>query len=404
MSAVLERFLNYIKTDTTSSEEGETYPSTDSQKKFGESLAAELRRIGISDVLVDEYGYVTGTIPETVSGAPVIGLIAHMDTSSEMRGDGIKPQVIDYQGGDIVLNEHLGIVMEEEIFPRLKGYTGQKLIVTDGTTLLGADDKAGIAEIVSAAEFLLENKQVLHGKIRLAFTPDEEIGKGTKYFDVEGFGADFAYTVDGGALGSIEYENFNAATAKIEIHGVSIHPGSAKDKMKNSIRIAMELDSLLPNNERPEFTEDYEGFYHLNAIHGDVSAANMNYIIRDHDMEKFNNKKKRLEKVVHYLNDKYGRDTVSMTIMDSYFNMKEKVAEHMELIDYAKEAFTECSVTPVVEPIRGGTDGARLSYRGLPCPNLSTGGENFHGKYEFIPVESLEKMVDVLVRLVGKFV
>ncbi len=345
----------------------------------------------------------TATLPANRPGVPVLGLLAHIDTSSEMRGSDIRPRIVEYQGGNIPLDKKGQIVLSEDMFPQLRDYTGCHLIVTDGSTLLGADDKAGVAEIVTAAQYLLMHPELPHGEIRLAFTPDEEVGQGTRYFDVEQFGAEFAYTVDGGPLGSIEFENFNAADADITINGINIHPGSAKNKMKNSTQIAMELNALLPSGERPEYTEGYEGFFHLVSIHGDVSKTRMHYIIRDHSMQKFNDKKKCLEKIVQYLNDKYGRDTVLMTITDSYYNMLDKISGHMKLVDLVKASFADCGVVPRVAPIRGGTDGARLSYAGLPCPNLSTGGENFHGKFEFISVEALETMVEVLICLVGKF-
>ncbi|WP_294856036.1 peptidase T [uncultured Oscillibacter sp.] len=403
MSVVLDRFLKYVSKDTTSSMHSESYPSTPSQLEFAQALAKELGEIGLSSVKLDAYGYVTATLPANRAGVPVLGLLAHIDTSSEMRGSDIRPRIVEYQGGDIPLDKKGQIVLSEEMFPQLRDYTGCHLIVTDGSTLLGADDKAGVAEIVTAAQYLLMHPELPHGEIRLAFTPDEEVGQGTRYFNVEQFGAEFAYTVDGGPLGSIEFENFNAADADITINGINIHPGSAKNKMKNSTQIAMELNALLPSGERPEYTEGYEGFFHLASIHGDVSKTRMHYIIRDHSMQKFNDKKKCLEKIAQYLNDKYGRDTVLMTITDSYYNMLDKIAGHMKLIDLVKASFTDCGVVPRVAPIRGGTDGARLSYCGLPCPNLSTGGENFHGKFEFISVEALETMVDVLICLVGKF-
>ncbi len=403
MSVVLDRFLKYISKDTTSSMHSESYPSTPSQLEFAQALARELEEIGLSSVKLDAYGYVTATLPANRAGVPVLGLLAHIDTSSEMRGSDIRPRIVEYQGGNIPLDKNGQIVLSEEMFPQLKYYIGCHLIVTYGSTLLGADDKAGIAEIVTAAQYLLMHPELPHGEIRLAFTPDEEVGQGTRYFDVEQFGAEFAYTVDGGPLGSIEFENFNAADADITINGMNIHLGSAKNKMKNSTQIAMELHALLPCGERPEYTEGYEGFFHLASIHGDVSKTQMHYIIRDHSMQKFNDKKKRLEKIAQYLNDKYGRDTVLMTITDSYYNMLDKISGHMELVNFVKSSFADCGVVPRVSPIRGGTDGARLSYCGLPCPNISTGGENFHGKFEFISVESMETMVDVLICLVGKF-
>lgn len=407
MKTVVDRFLEYIKMETTSyaDVEGNPCPSTAMQLDFAKFMADEMKAIGLEDVEVDKNGFVFGTVPATTDKeVPVIGLLAHMDTVSDISGKDIKPSIVKYTGGDIVLNEKLGVVMEEKIFPIMKNYVGQDLIVTDGTTLLGADDKAGIAEIFALAEKLINDKSIPHGKIRIGLTPDEEIGTGILNFDVKRFGADFAYTIDGGPVGGLEYENFNAATAKVTIHGANIHPGSSKNKMKNSILMAMEFQGMLPVFEQPANTEGYEGFSHLNTMSGNVEMTNLVYIIRDHDAAKFDIKKARFEKIAAYMNEKYGEGTVVLQLIDSYRNMKEVVEPYMFLIDYAKEAFSENGVTPVVSAIRGGTDGARLSYMGLPCPNLSTGGANSHGKYEFISVQSLEKMVDVLETLVKKFV
>lgn len=403
MRSVLDRFLAYIAIETTAIHDSDTYPSTAMQLDFAKFMVEEMKAIGIEDAEMDQYGYVMGTIPATVEGAPTIGYIAHMDTVSDISGANIKPSVITYQGGDIVLNKELGIVMQESVFPQLKDYVGQRLVVTDGTTLLGADDKAGIAEILTAAEILIKDPSIPHGPIRIGFTPDEEVGTGTKYFDVKKFHADFGYTIDGGALGGLEYENFNAATAKVVINGTNIHPGASKNKMKNSLLMAMEFQAMLPVAEQPAYTEGYEGFSHLNVMEGNVERSSMTYIIRDHDSGKFEVKKARFQKIAAYLNEKYGDGTVELTLIDSYRNMREVVEPHMHLIDNAKAAFSELGITPVISPIRGGTDGARLSYMGLPCPNLSTGGQNAHGKYEFVSVESMERMVEVLIKLATKY-
>lgn len=398
-----ERFLKYVTYHTTSNEESTTVPSTDRQKVFGQALVEEMKELGISDAKMDENGYVSGSIKasEGRENDPVIGLISHMDTSPSMSGENVKPVIIkNYEGGDIVLNKEKNIVMKVEEYPHLNQYNGQDIIVTDGTTLLGADDKAGIAEILTFAEYILEHEEVSHGKIAIGFTPDEEIGRGADHFNVKEFGADYAYTVDGGQIGEIEYENFNAAGAKVKIQGVNIHPGEAKNKMKNSLLIGMEFHQMLPVNENPAYTEKYEGFQHLCHFEGDEEHSVMDYIIRDHDMDKFIEKKNRLKKIADYLNEKYGENTIELIIKDSYYNMKEKIEPHMELIDRAKEAMIKAGVEPDVVPIRGGTDGSRLSYMGLPCPNLSTGGHNFHGKYEYIPIQSMEKMVNVLKEII----
>ncbi len=403
MKTVVDRFLEYIQIDSTSAHNAETVPSTQIQFEFGKFLVKEMKEIGITDASIDEHGYVFGTIPGNTD-APVLGLIAHMDTVDDLENRKVKPRMLTYTGGEIILNEELEVIMSPKRFPSLVDQIGETLIVTDGTTILGADDKAGIAEILACAEVLLQDQSIKHGTIRIAFTPDEEVGRGTDFFDVEKFGAEFAYTIDGGALGGIEYENFNAATANITIYGENIHPGYAKNKMKNATLIAMELERLLPKTEKPEHTQDYEGFYHLTECKGSVELAEMSYIIRDHHFEKFKQKKEKLEEIGKFLNTMYGEHTVSVKITDSYYNMEEKVKPHMFLIDYAKEAFLSLGITPTIEPIRGGTDGARLSFMGLPCPNLSTGGYNFHGKYEYISVGSMEKMVSVLVKLVQQFV
>ena len=396
---VHERFLNYVKIDTQSVPEAEKIPSSEKQKDLGRLLVEEMISIGIKDAYMDENGYVYGTVKGNTD-APVIGFIAHMDTSPDMSGTNVKPRIIyDYDGGDIVLNEEKHIVMETKVFEHLMKYTGQDLIVTDGATLLGADDKAGIAEIMSMAEYFINAPHIKHGTIKIGFTPDEEVGQGAELFNIEKFGADYAYTVDGGEIGELEYENFNAACAKVTINGVNIHPGTAKNKMKNSILIAMEFQKMLPVYETPENTEGYEGFSLLNEMSGNVEKTLLEYIIRDHNIDKFNIKKERFKKNADYLNEKYGQGAVELKLEDSYFNMKEKILPHMHIIENAIKAMENIGIEPKVVPIRGGTDGARLSYMGLPCPNLCTGGHNFHGKYEYIPIQSMEKVVELLIEI-----
>lgn len=399
---VHERFLNYVKFDTQSVPDVEIIPSSEKQKNLGQYLVEEMKSLGIKDAFMDEHCYVYGTLEKnTDKKTPVIGFIAHMDTSPDMPGNDIKARIIEnYDGSDIVLNSEKDITMKTEMFEHLLNYVGNDLIVTDGTTLLGADNKAGIAEILSMAEYFVNNPDVEHGTIKIAFTPDEEVGSGADMFDVKGFGADFAYTVDGGELGEIEYENFNAASAKVTINGVNIHPGSAKNKMKNSILIGMEFQNMLPIHERPDSTENYEGFSHLNDMSGDVEKTHLNYIIRDHSNEKFEAKKDRFLKTADFLNSKYGEGTVIVELKDSYYNMKEKILPHMHIIETAKQALLNIGIEPEIVPIRGGTDGARLSYMGLPCPNLCTGGHNYHGRYEYIPVQSMEKVVEMLKEIV----
>lgn len=401
MKTAIDRLLNYVSYDTESDEASESCPSTAKQLVLAEQLRQELIELGAADVRVSEFGYVFARIPATSDEkVPVLGFIAHMDTSPALSGADVKPRIVqDYDGGDIVLNEEKQIVMKVADFSFLPGLKGEDLIVTDGTTLLGADDKAGIAEIMTMAEHLLTHPEIKHGEICIGFTPDEEIGRGADRFDVADFGADIAYTVDGGALGELEYENFNAASGKVTIHGASIHPGSAKLKMKNALLIGMEFQSLLPTFENPMYTEGYEGFYHLDVMNGSVEEAQMDYIIRDHDRSKFEEKKRFFADAAAFLNRKYGEGTVVCEIRDSYYNMKEKIEPCMYLIDTAEAAMRACGVEPNVVPIRGGTDGARLSYMGLPCPNLCTGGYNYHGKYEFIPVGSLEKTTEILVEI-----
>lgn len=396
---ITKRFLSYVAFDTRSQDDAGVIPSTQKQFALANAVAEELKQIGLTDVKVDEHCYVYGTLEANVEGQKTIGLISHLDTSPEMSGENIKPSIIEYGGGDIVLNRELGIIMTEQAFPCLKNYVGKHLIVTDGTTLLGADDKAGVAEIVSAVEYIIAN-DLPHGRIKVAFTPDEEVGCGADMFDVKAFGCDYAYTVDGGAVGEIEYENFNAASANITINGASIHPGSAKNKMINALTVAMQFDRLLPDLERPQHTEGYEGFYHLHGIQGGVEHAEMKYIIRDHDMKLFEQRKQNIERAAEYLNGIYGEGTVEINMRDSYYNMKEKILPHIYIVEKLQKAMRECGVDPIITPIRGGTDGARLSYMGLPCPNMCTGGENFHGKYEFVAVESLEKCRDIIIKLV----
>lgn len=399
---VIDRFLRYVAYPTASDEHSEAVPSTPGQKVLAQALAQELTELGLKDAMVDEYGRVYAHLPATPGreGEKVFGLIAHMDTSPDASGQDIHPRMVEYTGGDIVLNQEKGIVMRQGDFPALENYVNQTLIVTDGTTLLGADDKAGVSEVVTALEYLIAHPEIPHGPLAVAFTPDEEIGCGADHFDFERFGADYAYTVDGGALGEVEYENFNAANAGVKIHGRNIHPGSAKNIMKNAVLLATQFISLLPPAETPAHTEGYEGFFHVNYFQGVEEEAYVNLIIRDHDRQRFEQRKAFLTSTVDYLNGVYGQGTFELELKDSYYNMREKIEPHMHLIDRALESFQSCGVTPRTIPIRGGTDGARLSWEGLPCPNLSTGGENFHGVYEFASVQAMEKMVEVLVRLV----
>ncbi len=401
MQKALERFLRYAAICTTSSYETGTHPSTGTQYEFAAMLAKELGDIGLTDITLEETGYVMATLPEnTGRQLPVIGFIAHMDTSPDMTAEKVSPRVVrNYDGGDIVVNRDLNVVLSPDEFPSLREYKGGGIVVTDGTTLLGADDKAGIAEIVTAMEHLINHPEIEHGRIRICFTPDEEIGEGADRFDVKRFGADFAYTMDGDELGSLEYENFNAASANIVINGRNIHPGSAKNKMVNSILIAMELEALLPCSEKPAHTEGYEGFYHLNDIKGSVEQTTMKYILRDHDRSKFEQKKLRIVKTAAFLNEKYGAGTVVTEIKDQYYNMKEKVTPVYHIVELAVRAMESVGVKPVIKPVRGGTDGSRLSWMGLPTPNIFTGGGNFHGKYEFLSVESMKKAAEVIVKI-----
>lgn len=411
MSRVIENFLEYVKIDTESAEGSETTPSTLKQHDLARLLARQLQELGAQEITYDkERCYVYASVPASkgCENAPVLGFIAHMDTSPAVSGAGVKPRLIeDYDGGDIVLNEGsvdtAQVILKVADFPELAGYKGRRLIVTDGTTLLGADDKAGVAEIMTMAEYLLKHPEVSHGKIRVGFTPDEEVGAGADYFDVKLFGADYAYTVDGGKLGELEYENFNAAGVKVKIRGRSVHPGEAKDKMRNALLLAQEFQAMLPAAENPMYTCGYEGFYHLDALNGTVEEALADYIIRDHDKEKFEKKKVLFLQTGEFLNQKYGEGTFEITMKDSYYNMKEVIEKHMHLIDNAKEAMQELGIEPVVAPIRGGTDGARLSFMGLPCPNLCTGGQNFHGKYEYACADDMEKIAGLLVRIAEKY-
>lgn len=403
----IENFLRYVKVDTQSDEASETTPSTAKQHDLAKMLVRELREMGAKEVTYDEeHCYVYASIPasEGCEDSVVLGFIAHMDTSPAVTDTNVKPRIVKaYDGKDIVLNDAENIVMRVADFPELSDYAGQDLIVTDGTTLLGADDKAGVAEIMAMAEYFLTHPEEKHGRIRIGFTPDEEVGRGADHFDVGLFDADFAYTVDGGALGELEYENFNAAGAKLHVYGRSVHPGSAKGKMKNAILIAQEFQGMLPVSENPMYTEKYEGFFHLDSIHGTVEEVVADYIIRDHDRELFEQKKTRFMQTVDFLNAKYGEGTVVAELEDSYYNMREILEPHMHLVENAAEAMRELNVEPVVSPIRGGTDGARLSFMGLPCPNLCTGGENYHGRYEYACVQSMEKTTEILIRIAGKY-
>lgn len=404
---IIDRFMEYIKIDTCSRDESDTHPSTMIQHDLAKLLYKQLKEMPVIDLVYDqEHCYVYAKLPasEGFESATKLGLIAHMDTAPAMSGTNVKPRIEkNYQGGDIVLNQSLGINMKVSDFPELQNYIGKDLIVTDGTTLLGADDKAGVAEIMNTIAYLVNHPEVQHGTICVGFTPDEEVGQGPDFFDLEAFGAEVAYTVDGGALGEIEYENFNAAGAKITFHGNSVHPGYAKGKMINSILLSQEFHNLLPVFQNPMYTEGYEGFYHLDEISGNVETCVAQYIIRDHDEELFEEKKRFFLDAVAFLQKKYGEDCVTVELKDSYKNMKCIMDDHMELVDLAVATMKECGIEPKVVPIRGGTDGARLSFMGLPCPNLCTGGENFHGKYEYIPVQSMEAMCEYLIRLVEKF-
>ncbi|WP_368986045.1 peptidase T [Caldifermentibacillus hisashii] len=402
---LIKRFTTYVKIDTQSNEDSQTCPSTPGQWDLLNLLVDELKEIGMEEVTIDENGYVFATLPaNTNKQVPTIGFLAHVDTATDFTGKNVKPQIVEnYDGGDVILNKELGIVLSPEAFPSLKNYKGQTLITTDGTTLLGADDKAGVAEIMTAMNYLIQHPEIKHGKIRVALTPDEEIGRGPHKFNVDRFGAKYAYTMDGGPLGELQYESFNAAAAKITINGNNIHPGSAKGKMVNSIKIGMELNQQLPVREAPEYTEGYEGFYHLLSFHGDVEKTELYYIIRDHDRQKFEAKKENLVKIVDQLRQKYGEDTIGLKLEDQYYNMREKIEPVKEVFENAKEAMERLDITPVIEPIRGGTDGSQLSYMGLPTPNIFAGGENMHGKYEFVSIETMMKATEVIVEIAKIF-
>lgn len=401
---VVERFLKYVRYNTCSDSASGTTPSTAGQLEFAGALMDELKYIGLQDVEVDEFGYVYATLPANDKGDnTVVGFVAHMDTSPDFTGAGVSPRVIDhYRGGNIVLDEERNIVLSPSVFPDLNAYVGQRLIVTNGRTLLGADDKAGVAEIITAMEYLVNHSEIKHGKVKIAFTPDEEIGEGADHFNVEKFGADFAYTIDGGEIGELEYENFNASGAKIVVRGSSVHPGYAKGKMKNAILIANQLISLLPPNEVPEHTGGYEGFYHVVRLNGSVEEAEVEFILRDFTREGITARKQTLQNVVKQINDKFGKDTVELALTDQYFNMREKIEPVKYIVDIAANAISEAGVKLKIVPIRGGTDGARLSYMGLPCPNIFGGGHNFHGKFEYIPTPSMAKACEVIVKIVEK--
>ena len=396
MKTVTERFLTYVKHHTTSDETSDTFPSTKRQLAFAAFLAKECEAIGLQSVSMDAYGYVTALLPGNTANAPTIGFISHMDTSPDASGENVLSNIVEnYDGKAIPLN---GTVLSPEEFPSLKEYIGQTLITSDGTTLLGADDKAGIAEILTAAEYLLAHPEIPHGAIRIAFTPDEEIGKGVDFFDVDKFHADFAYTLDGGRIGELEYENFNAARAIIRIKGKNVHPGSAKNVMKNAALIGTEIASLLPERETPAKTEGYEGFFHLCSFEGDVTSATLNYIIRDFNADSFAHRKELLRLIVERKNAQYN-NCIELDLRDEYYNMLSQIEPHMEIVSLAKQAMLDCGITPIIQPIRGGTDGAQLSFMGLPCPNLFAGGHNFHSNYEYIPVPSMEKAVSMIVRI-----
>jgi tripeptide aminopeptidase len=402
---IIERFTTYVKVDTQSNEDSQTTPSTPGQLELANLLVEELKDIGMDEVTIDENGYVFATLPSnTEKEVPTVGFLAHVDTATDFTGKNVKPQVIDsFDGNDIVLNKELNVVLSSKDFPELPSYKGHTLITTDGTTLLGADNKAGIAEIMTAMDYLIKHPEIKHGKVRVAFTPDEEIGRGPHKFDVERFNADFAYTIDGGPLGELQYESFNAAAAKVTFKGNSVHPGTAKNKMVNAGKMAAEFVSKFPENESPEQTEGYEGFYHLISLNGDVEKTRAYYIIRDFERESFENKKTTLTKFVDEMKEKYGQDSVELEMNDQYYNMREKIEPVMEIVDVAKQAMKNLHIEPIIEPVRGGTDGSQLSYMGLPTPNIFTGGENFHGKFEYISVDNMEKATNVIIEICKLF-
>ena len=400
---ITERFLKYVSFCTTSDENTNMTPSTPGQMEFAKYLATELKEIGMQEVTLDENGYVMATLPANADGKPTIGFIAHMDTAPDASGKNVKARIVEnYDGQDILLNAEKNIVFEVAKYPEILDYTGQDIIVTDGTTLLGADDKAGLAEIVSACEYLIQHPEIKHGKIRVGFTPDEEIGQGADHFDVAKFGCDFAYTMDGGAVGELEYENFNAAGCKIKVHGVNVHPGYGYHKMINSMRIANHFATMLPRWETPEHTQGYEGFYHLIAMNGSVEETTLQYIIRDHDRARFESRKREIEHLARKINQEYGEGTIEVEIRDQYYNMREMVEPVMHIVTLVEEAMKAVGVTPKVQPIRGGTDGARLSFEGLPCPNIFAGGVNFHSRFEYLPIPSMEKAMQVILQIVQK--
>lgn len=405
MTSVVERFLKYVKMDTQSNEESTTVPSTAKQLELAKVLVKEMEEMGLVNVSLDENGYIIGELPSNIDKeVPVIGFIAHMDTSPDMSGENVNPQIVkNYDGGDIILNKEQNIVLSPMEFADLREYVGQDLITTDGTTLLGADDKAGIAEILTAVEYLINHPEIKHGTIKIGFTPDEEVGRGADHFNVEAFAADFAYTIDGGKIGELEFESFNAASAKIKIQGRNVHPGYAAGKMKNSILIANDLVGRFPADEVPERTAGYEGFYHLNSMKAEVEETTLHYIIRDFNRENFERRKQFVQHVVEEINKKYGEDTAILELKDQYYNMKEKIDEVKYIVDVAHEAMEAVGVKPIVRPIRGGTDGSRLSFMGLPTPNIFAGGENFHGKFEYVPIQSMEKAVEVIVKIAELF-
>ena len=399
---LLERFLKYVSIHTTSDENTGLVPSTPQQMEFAKILAEELKDMGMQDVSLDKKGYLMATLPSNIDkDVPTVGFISHLDTSPDMSGKNVKPRIVEnYDGNDIILNEKENIVLSPKQFPELTMYRGQSLVVTNGLTLLGADDKAGIAEIMTAMDYFIKNPDVEHGKVRIAFNPDEEIGLGAHHFDVEKFGCQFAYTMDGGEIGELEYENFNAAGAKVTFYGTNVHPGYAKNKMVNSMKIATKFMATVPANESPEYTDGYEGFYHLTGIGGDVEKTTVSYIIRDHDRKKFEERKAHLQMLVDKINSEFGDNTATLEVKDQYYNMKEKVEPVKYIVDIASEAIRQAGVEPKVKPIRGGTDGAQLSFKGLPCPNIFAGGHNFHGKYEFVPIQSMEKATEVIKNII----
>lgn len=399
---IKNRFLKYVSIDTQSDENSETCPSTEKQLVLLRLLHNELIALGLSDVSMDENGYVMGTLPaNNGKSGPAIGFVAHVDTSPDMPGNNIKPRIVEnYDGGDILLNQELNLVLSPNDFPEMKRYIGQSLVVTDGTTLLGADDKAGITEIMTAVEYLVKHPEIKHGPIKIGFTPDEEIGRGVDHFDVKKFGADWAYTMDGGEIGELEFENFNAASAKVAIQGRNIHPGYAKGKMQNALLMAMEFNALLPVFDRPEFTQDYEGFFHLVKSEGSVEKASIQYIVRDHDRTLFEKRKETMQQCADFMNARYGEGCFTLELKDQYYNMREKVEPEYHIVETARKAMVALDIEPHIKPIRGGTDGSRLSYMGLPCPNIFAGGHNFHGKFEFVPLESMEKATQVILKIV----